>query len=195
MYTINCSVEGVAPLLQHKYPLPDFADMGKGGKQRTGEKDYSQEWREYLYVTSGGEVYQPAIHFDGAMVKAASGYKIQGARGKTYKDLFKGNVFCSPDEILHGIKAPDILDNDGDKVLYLDIRPAVVQRARIARIRPAFKPGWKLEFEITVLDDQIPHNVVNEVLILAGRTAGIGDFRPKFGRFMVTKFEVSRNGN
>lgn len=192
MYTINVQVQGVAPLLQHKYPLPDFADLSKGGKQKTGEKDYSQEWRDYLYVTSDGEVYQPAIHFDGCMVKAAAGYKIQGARGKTYKDLFKGNVFCSPDEILHGIKVPEMLDNDADKPLYLDVRPVVMQRARVIRIRPAFKPGWKLDFEITVLDDQIPHNVVFEVLTLAGRTAGVGDFRPKFGRFLVSKFEVMK---
>lgn len=192
MYTIDVSVEGIAPLMQHRYPLPDFEDLSKGGKKRTGETDYSQEWREYLYVTSDGEIYQPATHFDGAMVKAAAGYKIQGQRGKTYKDLFKGNVFCSPDSILHGTKAPESLDTDGDKRLYLDVRPVVVQRARVVRVRPCFKTGWKLDFEITVLDDQIPANVVNEVLTLAGRTVGIGDFRPRFGRFMVTKFEVKK---
>lgn len=192
MYTVNVSVEGIAPLMQHRFPLPDFEDLSKGGKKKTGETDYSQEWREYLYVTSDGEIYQPATHFDGALVKAAAGYKIQGARGKTYKDLFKGNVFVSPDSILHGIKAPESLDADGSKRLYLDVRPVVVQRARVIRVRPCFAPGWRLDFEITVLDDQIPVNVVNEVLTLAGRTVGIGDFRPKFGRFMVIRFEAKR---
>lgn len=190
MYTVLCSVSGIAPLMQHRYPLPDFADMSKGGKKKSGETDYSQEWREYLYTTPESDIYQPATHFDGAMVKAAAGYKVQGGRGKTYKDLFKGNVFVSPDAILHGVKVPENLDTDGDKPLYLDLRPVVVQRARVVRIRPCFKPGWKLDFEITILDDQIPHNVVNEVLSLAGRTVGIGDFRPRFGRFMVTKFDV-----
>ena len=99
-------------------------------------------------------------------------------------------MFVSPDAISHNILAPDELDTDADKPLYLDVRPVVVQRARVVRIRPCFGPGWKLDFEITVLDDQVPHNVVNEVLSLAGRTVGIGDFRPRFGRFMVTKFEV-----
>lgn len=190
MYSVNVSVQGVAPLMQHRFPLPDFANIGKGGKQKTGETDYSQEWREYLYANGDGEIYQPATHFDGAMVKAAAGFKIQGARGKTYKDLFKGNVFCGPDEIPHGVKVPEELDNDGDKPLYLDIRPVVVQRARVVRIRPCFKPGWKLDFEITILDDQVPANVVNEVLAPAGKTVGIGDFRPRFGRFMVTRFDV-----
>ena len=128
------------------------------------------------------------------MVKAAGGYKIQGARGKTYKDLFKGNVFVGPDNIPFGIKEPQELDADADKELYLDVRPVVVQRARVVRIRPTFKAGWKLDFEITVLDDQIPANVLNEVLQLAGRTVGVGDFRPRFGRFMVTGFKLHRNG-
>lgn len=192
MYTINVQVEGVAPLMQHRFPLPDFEDMSKGGKIKTGEQDYSQEWKNYFYATPDGEIYQPATHFDGCLVKAAAGYKIQGGRGKTYKDLFKGNVFVSPDMILHGVKVPETLDTDADKPLYLDMRPVVVQRARVVRIRPCFKPGWKLDFEITVLDDQVPPNVVNEVLALAGRTVGVGDFRPRFGRFMVTKFEVRK---
>jgi hypothetical protein len=193
MYTVLVSVEGIAPLMQHRYPLPDFGDLSKGGKKKTGEQDYSQEWREYLYLSPEGDIYQPATHFDGAMVKAAAGYKIQGARGKTYKDLFKGNVFVSPDAIYHGVKVPDELDADADKPLYLDVRPVVIQRARVVRVRPCFSAGWKLDFEITVLDDQLPKNVLNEVLTLAGRTVGVGDFRPRFGRFMVTRFEDAKH--
>lgn len=195
MYSVLVQVEGISPLMQHRYPLPTFDDMTKGGKKVTGERDYTEEWREYLYYNSDKEIYQPATHFDSCLIRAAAGYKIQGARGKTYSQLFKGNVFCNPDEILHGIKVPDSLDTDGDKRLYLDIRPVVIQRARVARIRPCFKPGWKLDFEIQVLDDQIPTNVLNEVLQLAGRTVGIGDFRPRFGRFMVTKFSINKNGD
>lgn len=192
MYTVDVQVEGIAPLMQHRFPLPDFADLSKGGKKKTGEQDYSQEWREYLYATPEGDIYQPATHFDGCLVKAAAGYKIQGARGKTYKDLFKGNVFVSPDAIFHNVKVPESLDADADKPLYLDVRPVVIQRARVVRVRPTFGIGWKLEFEISVLDDQLPKNVLNDVLVLAGRTVGIGDFRPRFGRFIVTRFEENK---
>ena len=160
MYSVSVQVEGISPMMHHRYPLPDFANLSKGGKVKTGEKDYSQEWREYLYVDGEGNIVHPATHFDGAMVKAAGGYKIQGARGKTYKDLFKGNVFVGPDNIPFGIKEPQELDADADKELYLDVRPVVVQRARVVRIRPTFKAGWKLDFEITVLDDQVPQNVL-----------------------------------
>lgn len=192
MYLVNCKVKGIAPLMQHRFPMPDFSDMGKGGKKQTGEKDYTQEWKNYLYVNSSGEVYQPSIHFEAAMTKAAANFKITGRKGKTYRDLFSGNIFVSPDEILHGVEAPDSLDTDGDKRLYLDMRPAVVQRSRIVRIRPTFKPGWELEFSIQVIDDQIPDNVLLDVLTLAGRTLGVGDHRPKFGRFQVVHFEVEK---
>lgn len=29
MYSVNVQVEGVSPLMQHRYPLPDFADLSK----------------------------------------------------------------------------------------------------------------------------------------------------------------------
>ena len=192
MYTVNVKIRGVSALLQHKFPIPELEDMSKGGTRSTGAKDYTSEWKEYFYETPDGEIYQPAAHFEGAMVRAAVNFKITGKRGKTYKDLFRAAVFVSPDQILHGVKVPETLDTDGDKPLYLDVRPVVVQRARVVRIRPTFKAGWELEFTIEVIDDQIQPELVHDVLTLAGKTVGIGDFRPKFGRFMVTQFEVSQ---
>jgi hypothetical protein len=189
MYTINTTIEGVAPLMQHRYPLPDLATMSKGNKKSTGAKDYTQEWRDYLYVSNSGQIYQPSSHIEGAMVKAAVSFKVTGKRGKSYKDLFSANVFIDPVEILHGITEPEELDCDADKPLYLDLRPVVVQRARVVRIRPTFKPGWKLSFTISVIDDEVSFETVNDVLTLAGKAVGIGDYRPKFGRFMVTRFE------
>jgi hypothetical protein len=191
MYTIKTEIVGVAPLMQHRYPLPDLAMMGKGNKKSTGAKDYTQEWHDYLYVTSAGEIYQPSSHIEGAMVKAAVSFKVTGKRGKSYKDLFSANVFIDPAEILHGISVPEDLDCDADKSLYLDLRPVVIQRARVVRIRPTFKPGWKLSFTINVIDDEVNFATVNDVLILAGKAVGIGDYRPKFGRFMVTRFECT----
>lgn len=191
MYTVDVTVKGVAPLLQHRFPVPKFENLSKGGKQVTGSPDYSEEWKEYLYANSKG-VYQPSIHFEASMVKAAVNFKIQGKRGKTYKDLFKAAVFVEPEQIPHGIEVPEQLDEDADKPLYLDIRPVVISRSRVVRIRPAFSPGWELDFEILCNDDQIHPDLLQDVLILAGKTVGIGDYRPKFGRFSVVKFEVHK---
>lgn len=192
MYSVNVTVQGVAPLMQHRFPVPEFETMGKGGRKQSGAVDYTQEWHDHLYVTADGEIYQPATHFDGAMTKAAANFKITGKRGMSYKELFKASVFTNPDQILHGIKAPEVLDTDADKPLYLDLRPVVVQRARVVRIRPCFKPGWRLSFEIEIIDDQIFPEMVQDILTYAGKAVGIGDFRPRFGRFNVVNFEVHK---
>jgi hypothetical protein len=189
MYTVEVTIRGIAPLMQHRYPLPDLSQLSKGGKKSTGAKDYSDEWRSYLY-TANGQVVQPSCHIEGALVKAAAGFKITGKRGKSYKDLFSANVIIDPVEIPHGIPAPDELDCDADKPLYIDMRPVIVNRARVVRLRPTLKPGWQLSFTINVTDDELPYEILSDVLTLAGKTVGIGDYRPKFGRFMVTKFEL-----
>jgi hypothetical protein len=163
--------------------------LNKGGRKSTGAKDYSEEWRESLYVYNG-QVYQPANHFELSMTKAAVGFKVQGKRGKTYKDLFAANLFIDPEKILFGIAEPEELDTDADKPLYLDMRPVVIQRARVVRLRPAFSPGWKLSFKINIIDDELPAGILQDVLTLAGKAVGIGDYRPKFGRFSVSHFEV-----
>lgn len=189
MYQVECTVKGIAPLMQHRFPLPDFGSLSNGGKKSTGAQDYSQEWRDYLYVKDG-MIVQPSCHFEGAMVKAATGFKVSGKRGKTYKDLFQANIVIDPTDIPHNIPVPEELDCDADKVLYLDMRPVIIQRSRVVRLRPTFKPGWELSFNINVLDDEIPFQMVSEVLLQAGKAVGIGDYRPKFGRFMVTKFTL-----
>jgi hypothetical protein len=189
MYAVDVTIQGIAPLMQHRFPMPDLSQMSKGGKKSTGAKDYTEEWRDYLY-TSSGQVVQPSSHIEGALVKAAAGFKITGKRGKSYKDLFSANVIVDPVEIPHGIAVPDMLDCDPDKPLYIDMRPVIVMRARVVRLRPTFKPGWQLSFTINVTDDELPFEILSDVLNLAGKTVGIGDYRPKFGRFMVTRFEL-----
>lgn len=189
MYTVNAVIRGTAPLMQHRFPMPELSQMSKGGRKSTGAKDYSQEWRDYLY-TSGDMIIQPASHIEGAMTKAAAGFKVTGKRGASYKNLFSANVFIDPIEIPHNVAVPYELDCDADKPLYIDMRPVIVMRARVIRLRPCFKPGWELAFTINVIDDELPYEILSDVLNLAGKTVGIGDYRPKFGRFMVAKFEL-----
>ena len=192
MYTVDVKVKGIAPLIQHRFPMPDLGDLSKGGKKSTGAKDYSQEWRDYFYATPEGDIYQPSSHFEGAMVKAAVNFKVTGKRGKSYKDLVVANIIIDPERIPHNMKVPEELDADADKQLYLDVRPVIVQRARVVRIRPTFKTGWELSFEILVNDDEIQPDLLHDILTLAGKTVGIGDYRPKFGRFAVTHYEVHK---
>jgi hypothetical protein len=67
----------------------------------------------------------------------------------------------------------------------------VIQRNAINRTRPAVKTGWKAEFQIMVnLPEYISPHMLHEVISNAGRLVGLADFRPTYGRFIVTKFKV-----
>jgi len=189
MYQVEVTVKGTSVLLQHRFPMPDLATASKGAKRKSGAVDYSTEWRQALYVNADGQIYQPGLHFEASLVAAAAQFKITGARGKSYRDLLRSSVFVRPDEILHGLTAPESLTADADEKLYIDARPVVIQRSRIVRLRPAFKAGWQLSFTIECIDDQIHEDLLLDVLTLAGRTIGIGDHRPKFGRFAVVHFK------
>lgn len=189
-YRVDVTVEGIAPLMQHRFGEAAIQDA-QSTKKASGEKDYSEEWRDTIYVLPNQEIYEPAMHLEAAMVKAAVNFKIRGKRGKTYKDLVKAAVYVEPDRIPTGIKVPEKPTYNPEEPFYIDLRPVKVQRARVMRSRGALAKGWKLNFDILVIDDQLPATVLKEILDEAGRAVGIGDYRPRFGRFIVTKFEVN----
>jgi hypothetical protein len=136
-------------------------------KRRMGNPDYSKEAEQKLYKMPNGTLYQPASHIEGCMIKASTGFQIAGKRKKTYKDLVKGSVFVTPDAIPHKIQEYEI-----------DRRSVVVPATRGRVIRA-----------IEIRNDQLPIEVVKQILDNAGNEVGIGDFRPRFGRFIVTEFK------
>ncbi len=180
MYKIDVAIAGAAPLLQHRRPYPEEEEINTA-KRTSGVEDYSAEFEYSKYKTDDDRLYQPADHIVGAMTKSAVNFKITGKRGKTYKDLVKAAIFIEPDEIIH--KVQDCVK---------DRRWVRVQRAGILRIRPRLDK-WELDFTIVVIDDQFPPVAVENILKYAGQAVGIGDFRPRYGRFIVTSFEVTKD--
>ena len=176
MARFSITVKGIAPLLQHRFPTekPDEKTV-----KVSGTRDYSKEAEEALYRHPDGTIYEPAEHILGAMIKAATDFKIAGRGKKTFKDLVKSAVVISPDAIPHKNQA-----------WIVDRRPVVVQRSRVMRERPKFE-DWELSFEIETLDEQLQAPSLKVILEQAGKN-GIGDFRPRFGRFMVTEFKEKK---
>jgi len=173
MKKIKVEIKGVAPLLQHRFPEEEHGE----NKPRAKKQKYSaqEEAEKALYKTPDGKIYEPSEHILGAMIKAGSFFKFEGKR--TFKDIIKAGIVIEPDAIP--------LKHNGWKI---DARNVVVQRSRIMRYRPRFDE-WSLKFTIVVLDeDNIPIPTLKEILEKAGHL-GIGDYRPRFGRFMVTEFK------
>lgn len=199
MKTFKVTIQGTADLLMNAFPMEQPTAGEKGSTKATVAKDWSQEWREKLYALDDGTIYQPEAHLIGALVKAAVTEKIPGRRGKTYRDAVKGGVFIEPACIPHEqVRVADFEEApvitgpapEGFKErVYVDRRPVRVQRARVIRLRPALCRGWQLKFQLQTLDNDFRIDALKSILDTAGREVGIGDFRPRFGRFIVTNFE------
>lgn len=197
MNVFSASIQGIAPILHHKFSDSTLDALSKRESVRkSGKPDYSAEWMQTMY-SHQGYVYQPVSHIEGAMVKAATRFK---TGRMTWKDPFRAYVYVmgdqnSPDKIFHyfnghPIQEPTIeLMSEPTEALSVSVMRVVVQRAAVARSRLQIEIGWQLNFTIEVHDDQIPGDLVHKVLVEAGRAVGIGDFRPRFGRFEVISFK------
>lgn len=188
MQKYSVVIEGVAPLLQHKFGIAAQTELADTVKQHSGQRQYSGEWLDTAYILDS-QIVQPAEHIWQSMVRAAVNFKIKGRGHKTYKDMISSAVIIEPDLIPHGLNLPQQITNDPSQQVYIDVRPVRVQRARVLRERLALRKGWRLAFDILVYDDQLPKEVTKAILDHAGDRIGIGDYRPRFGRFIVTKFE------
>ena len=66
-----------------------------------------------------------------------------------------------------------------------------VQRQGVTRTRPALKVGWSAQFELLVnTPEYIDQHVLYDAIAQAGRLIGIADFRPTYGRFIITQFDL-----
>ena len=172
-YQVEVKIEGVSPLLQHRY---EMEEKEKKSTRKVGSVDYSKEVERAIYRDESGNIYQPASHIEGCLMKAAVNFQIAGKGKKTYKDLTK-MVIVDPFAIPH-LQPKFVIDK----------RPVVINRARIIRCRPRFDK-WSLEFSMMITEDQLPIEVLEEILEYAGRYIGIGDYRPRFGRFRIVEFK------
>lgn len=173
MKRINVEITGVVPLLHNKFSIEN------DGTKKEKRKVYiaEDEAKRLLYQNPDGSIYQPAEHIFQSMVRAAVDFKFEGK--KSYKDVITSGIVVSPENI------PLITDLPYE----IDARRVVIGRASVIKWRPRFNK-WKLQFTIDILDDtNISVGTLKDILEKAGSTKGIGDYRPRFGRFMVTLYQ------
>lgn len=136
------------------------------------------EWMGGLYVNDKGA---PAIPVDWLLACALAG-------GKRFKigQLIKAGVFAVKDmfELDFDFKKKTDLDALYADGRFVDYRGVVVSRARVMRCRPHF-PGWSLEAALAFDPTTIDKSQLLQALETAGNLVGIGDYRPRFGRFTI----------
>jgi len=172
---IEVTVKGIRPLLQNAFT----GDQGGKGLLKRGKLyDEQSETENRLIKNKAGVICQPASHFETSMIKSATEYKFMGR--KSYKSLFVAGVFVFPELIPHKIQEYKI-----------DKQAVVISKARIFRCRPRLDT-WELDFQILIRDNRIDPLKVEQILENAGRYHGVGDYRPRYGLFEITKFEADQ---
>lgn len=185
---IAVRVRGTCDYLQNRRPPKSEED--KETRRRSGEIDRSKDAEKATYRDNNLGCYIPNRHFEASMVKSAVDYKIEGKRGKTYKDRINAAVRVEPEKIPFSPskKEPDRIDGRWGR-----IPPKTGPMVWIQR--PCFHMGWEVQFKLIVLDDQIPLNMLREILKNSGEFYGIGDWLPRLGKFKIVLFEEKRSTN
>lgn len=178
-YIANARIVGVADLLFHRWNVEAVEAKGKAAKGSKAKK--SDDIESYVYRNDGNELCVPGEYVRQAVIHAAKFRQDPRSPRKSAMDLFKA-----------GVVALTPLASLGASVWDYEHRCRVqVQRAGVTRCRPAMKVGWSIEVQLLVnLPEYIPPDVLHDVLVNAGRLIGLADFRPTYGRFQVTGFEV-----
>ena len=175
----DVSIESTRPMLMHS-----TASMMLPKNPRGVNPTPEQEAENALYKNKDGKIIIPALNIIATMKAAASDFKVGGKGKKTFKQYIDSGIDVLPDDPLLVYDKWEI-----------DARPVVIQRSRIIRSRPKFD-SWKLDFKIQVIDPLLldanhDGSILKDILEAAGKHKGLGDFRPRFGQFRVTKFEAS----
>lgn len=173
MEKAKVKIEGVAPLLMNRFAIDKETE--EKAKRRDEKFDPKEDAEKALYRNDKG-CYAPSTWIEACLRDTAKEFKGKG-RG-TLKSTVLSSVFVDPPEIPLNKKTYDEIDQ----------RPAVIQRQRIVKSRPRFN-SWALEFAVNFDEKRINRDTLKQILEEAGQTKGIGDYRPKFGRFKIIEFK------
>jgi hypothetical protein len=180
MQTFNVVIEGTSPLLMHRFG-DDFGlekPTKKVHKQPVLARDQAEKVA-YRDKKSGG-LYLQGVAIKSAIIGAAASHKQVGSR-RSLKYVIPGAVRVPQQVIM-------LLALDRKKVLKdfeIDSRPVTIPstKGRIMRHRPRLD-AWCASFDIRIDEEAIDEQSVRGLLVEAGNSIGLGDFRPqRFGEF------------
>jgi hypothetical protein len=180
-YLAQVELTGVCDLLFHRWNNEAIEEKSKAAKGSAAKKSDNVE--SYVYRNEDSIICLPGAYLKGAIVAAAKFRQDPRSPRKSAMDLYKAGV------IIETALAP--MAGNPTTWDYEHAVRVTVQRNGITRIRPAFRAGWVATFDLQVTTPEyIDPTSLQDTIVKAGRLVGVGDFRPSYGRFAVTRFEV-----
>lgn len=182
--TLKFAITGVSPLIMHNGQTADplnhhsqsIAEITS--KRKKTEADHREvarrEFFAGLYIHRG----EPCIPAE--MVEAML---TDGAKKERRGPAAKAGIIVEANAPLQykGPRKPaDLWDDERFRLRV----PARIGTNKVIRTRPRFD-GWSVELEIRFLPSLLNEREIKSFLVTAGEQIGIGDWRPRFGRFTV----------
>jgi len=164
-------LRGTAPLSQSRQHYTPF-------KQGESHEAYEERtWREKTHYDENNEIFIPAMAFKQCMDTAATRLSIPDPDSKKARltKFFVSDVFCEQN-LLIGMKKDEILPIrinahvDGNRQ----------SGKRVLRTLPQ-TPKWQGTTSFVILEAKITEEIFTKVLKYAGRSVGVGQFRPANG--------------
>ena len=187
--SLKVKIKGVAPFISHSgemaNPMNPYSLKMKEftSKRKKTESDYLKmseiEWYGGLYIGNKNDIIIPP-HVLQAMVDKA---------GKSIRltDKFKQGVYITdPAKFSH--KGPKDIKKLWEDEKFRYVRLVNVKngssKVKVLRTRPIFNE-WEAEFEIKYLDSVVDRSDLERAMTHAKDACGLGDERPRFGRFEI----------
>lgn len=190
MNTLRIKLTGLRPLVLHNGLLADplnplvvkqKAITAKKNKKTDADNQELAwlEWYGGLYLNNKKEIVMPSDNIERCVQLGAQKQRL----GKD----FSAGVFMTEPEVkiyhpaIDGRKLTDLYeDPDGRFTLRKGV---VIQKNRIIRVRPMIPTGWTLQCTLEYDETLVNERALKRALLDAGTYIGLGDWRPKFGRF------------
>jgi hypothetical protein len=191
MKTMNVKLTGLRPLVMHNGLLADPTNQytvamknitAKGSKKLT-LSDYKErdhlEWMGSVYWSEQDKyLFLPSDNIEACV--------IEGARKQRKGKDALAVVFCQEAEVelKHPKSGKSLKEIEADPNYTLRKGVKINNKARIIRIRPRIS-DWSASFTLEFDDSILNASDLKTALVDAGALVGIGDWRPKYGRFLV----------
>lgn len=178
-YVVEIQIQGTSDFLFHRWNNESIAEKAAARKGSAAKK--CDDVESYVFRDDEGHLCVPGEYLRQATIHAAKYRQDPRSPRKSAMDLYKAGVIALTNLATTGKATWD----------YLDRRRVVIQRNGVTRERPALKAGWKCSIQLQCnLPEYITPAELNETVQMAGKLIGLGDFRPTFGRFQVTSFQL-----
>lgn len=184
MIRFRVTLTGTAPLLMHNARLANPIDPATKSKaeiankrRKTDDDHHELARREFLgglYIDPDVGPYIPGQNIERAILDAAR-------LSKNGRNIERG-VFIETDINPLWYRGPRTADELWKDENFWMTSLVVQQRNRVPRTRPKFSE-WSVSADGVLDPSQLDYPVFEQIVHSAGQLIGLGDWRPRYGRF------------